>query len=260
MRIPALFVSHGSPELAIRPTAAHRFLKGYAAHLPRPRAILAVSAHWETTAPTVGTGARPETVYDFRGFDTRLYQIRYPAPGAPDLARRVAELLEEQGFTVAADAHRGWDHGVWVPLVLLFPAADIPVVQLSIQPAADPEHHWRLGQALQGLRAEGVLILTSGAITHNLHEFFGRAADAPAPAWVTSYNTWMHEKLETGDVEALLSYRAEAPHAERNHPEHEHLLPLYLALGATTRGEPIRRVHASYEHGVLAMDVYRFGA
>ena len=172
---------------------------------------------------------------------------------------QAAGLLGAAGFKVSADASHGWDHGVWVPLCLLYPAHDIPVAQLSIQPDADPAHHFRLGEALRPLRDDGVMIIASGAMTHNLGAFRGQPVDAPAPAWVSDFNDWMHRAL-TGDQRAdALGYRENAPHGVDNHPEAEHILPLFAALGATEPGEPITRVHHSYEHGVLSMDVYRFG-
>ena len=258
-RMPSLFVSHGSPELAIRHTPAHEFLKSYAAHLPRPRAILVASAHWETEVPEVATSLRPSTVYDFGGFSPRLRQIQYAAPGAPELAEQAAVLLGNAGFNTAPDPAHGWDHGVWVPLHLLYPAADIPVAQVSIQPTADPAHHARMGAALAPLRDDGVMIIASGAMTHNLREFRGQPVDAPPPAWVSEFDDWMHEALVSGRRDELIRYREIAPHAIENHPEAEHILPLFVALGATTNSEPVTRPHASYEHGVLAMDVYRFG-
>jgi 4,5-DOPA dioxygenase extradiol len=259
VRMPSLFISHGSPELAVRTSAAHTFLSGYAAQLPRPQAILVVSAHWETAVPAVSTGANPATVYDFGGFDPRLRQIRYAAPGAPEVAMRAAHLLVAGGFKVTADASHGWDHGVWVPLVLLYPAHDIPVAQVSIQPDADPAHHFRIGEALRPLRDDGIMIIASGAMTHNLRAFRGQLVDAPAPAWVSEFNEWMHQALTGGSRRDALGYRENAPHGADNHPEAEHILPLFAALGATDRDEPIARVHDSYEHGVLSMDVYRFG-
>ena len=259
MRMPALFVSHGSPETAIRDTPASRFLKGLGRDLPRPRAILVVSAHWETEAPMVATGTAPATIYDFGGFDPRLRQIRYAAPGAPDLALQAAELLRVAGIDTGTDARHGWDHGVWVPLHLMYPDADIPVAQLSIQPFADPAHHHAVGKALQPLRDDGVLILASGALTHNLAAFRGQALDAAAPRWVSEFADWMAAALSNGRRMETLQYRTLAPHAAMNHPEEEHLLPLFVALGATSPSEPIARVHAGYEHAVLAMDVYKFG-
>jgi 4,5-DOPA dioxygenase extradiol len=257
MTMPALFISHGSPELAVHDSPAHRFLSGYAKSLPRPRRVLVVSAHWETDEPVVATGSHPRTVHDFRGFDRRLYDIRYPAAGDPELALEAAALLQGADFDIRADPEHGWDHGVWVPLHLLFPAGDVTVAQLSIQPAAGPEHHLKIGQALAPLRARGVMIVASGAMTHNLREYF---SDEPqsAPAWVTAFTDWMHSKLEGGKIDELLDYRRLAPYAARNHPEEEHLLPLFVPLGTVSPSEPVRRVHTSIDR-VIAMDVYQFG-
>ncbi len=257
--LPSLFISHGSPELAVRTTAAHTFLTTYGRELPRPRAILVASAHWETASPMVATGAHPATIYDFGRFDPRLREIRYAAPGAPEVGARAAELVGAAGFTVSADPTHGWDHGVWVPLHLLYPARDIPVAQVSIQPDADPAHHARLGEALRPLRDEGIMVIASGAMTHNLGAFRGQPVDAPAPAWVSGFNEWMHDAL-IGDRRAdALRYRDMAPDGALNHPEAEHILPLFVALGATRPDEPVSRVHHSYEYGVLSMDIYRFG-
>jgi 4,5-DOPA dioxygenase extradiol len=258
-RMPSLFVSHGSPETAIRDTPASRFLQGFAATLPRPRVILVASAHWETAHPVVATAGKPSTVYDFGGFDPRLRQIKYSAPGAPDVSMHAGELLAGAGFDVTADPGHGWDHGVWVPLHLMYPAQDIPIAQVSIQPQQNPAHHYRIGQALKPLRDEGVLIIASGALTHNLGAFRGQPVDAPAPPWVSEFADWFETKLTTDRRRDTLDYRTKAPHAVQNHPEDEHLLPLYVALGATDEAEPIVRAHASYEHAVLAMDVYKFG-
>ena len=260
-RMPALFVSHGSPEIAVHATAAHRFLSGLADVVPRPSAILVISAHWETVAPQVATGVSPKTIYDFGPrFDERLWRITYDAPGASQVAERAAVLIEHTtGEPVTRDPERGRDHGVWTPLHLMYPACDIPVTQVSIQPAASPAHHCAIGAAVRPLRDDGVLILASGAITHNLSEFSGRAIDAPEPQWVREFRDWMRDRLEAGDREALLDYRARAPFAAENHPEDEHLLPVFSALGAAHDGEAISRIHDSVEYGVIGMDVYRFG-
>lgn len=259
MRMPSLFISHGSPETAVRDSAASRFLKRLGGELPRPRAILVASAHWESRIPLVATAAAPTTIYDFGGFDPRLRQIRYAAPGAPDVSRAAAKLIAAAGLPVAEDAERGYDHGVWVPLHLVYPEHDIPVAQVSIQPLADPAHHFKLGQALQPLRDDGVMIVGSGALTHNLAAFRGQPMTAPAAAWVADFAGWFEQALTTDRRLETLDYRAKAPHAVLNHPEDEHLLPLFVALGATHPDEPIVRAHASTEHAVLAMDVYRFG-
>ncbi|HZH28590.1 MAG TPA: class III extradiol ring-cleavage dioxygenase [Azospirillaceae bacterium] len=256
-RLPSLFVSHGSPMLALEDGAAHRFLRGYAADLPRPKAILVASAHWETRVPTVSTAERPETIHDFGPFDRRLFQMRYTAPGAPDLAVRTAALLRQAGFPVEGTP-RGLDHGAWVPLTLLYPQADIPVMQLSIQPAEGPAHHHRLGQALRPLRDEGVLVVGSGALTHNLYEFRGGSVDRDPPEWVRAFGDWMANAVTAGRTDDLLDYRAKAPYAVENHPTDEHLLPLFVALGAGDHGAAGDRVHASHTYGVLAMDAYAF--
>lgn len=256
--MPAVFVSHGSPMLAVEDGAAHRFLKGYGGRLGRPKAVLAVSAHWETPAPLASTAARPETIHDFGGFARELYAMRYPAPGAPEVAERAAGLLSAAGIPAGTDPDRGLDHGAWVPLGLLYPDADVPVAQLSIQPHLGPEHHWRVGRALRPLREEGLLILATGAITHNLREFFGRGLDAAAPDWVTGFADWIADAVAGGRTNDLLDYRRLAPHAVRNHPTDEHLLPLFVALGAGSGDRPGEVVHRSHTYGVLAMDAYAF--
>ncbi|MGZ8303785.1 MAG: dioxygenase family protein [Telluria sp.] len=257
--IPSLFVSHGAPTLAIVDSPARRFLAELGATLPRPKAILVVSAHWESGGgPAVSLAAQPETIHDFGGFPEELYAIRYPAPGAPVVALRAAVLLGEAGFAVGQSGQRGFDHGAWVPLRLMYPAADIPVAQVSIMRGASPSAHEKMGQALASLRDEGVLIIGSGSLTHNLHEFRGGAIDAAAPQWVADFGAWMKAQLDVGDRAALRDYRTLAPHAARNHPTEEHLLPLFVAMGAAGAAAKAERVHASFEYGVLAMDVYAF--
>ncbi len=259
-RLPTLFVSHGAPNLVLHNSEAKRFLAGFAADLPRPKAILVASAHFDTPVPAATADARPETVHDFRGFEPELYRMTYPAPGAPDLAERATALLAEAGFAAQPLAGHGYDHGTWVPLKLLYPEADIPVVQLSIQSRQGPEHHLKVGEALRPLAEEGVLVVGSGALTHNLHEFFrgGYAADAPAPEWVSAFGEWMRERIEAGERDDLVHYRCRAPHGAANHPTEEHLLPLFVALGASGEGRG-QRVHTSRQYGVLMMDAYRFG-
>jgi 4,5-DOPA dioxygenase extradiol len=257
-RLPALFVSHGPPTLAVQDSPVRRFLAGYGAEIERPEAVLAVSAHWETEAPAASTAERPETIHDFFGFPPALYEMRYAAPGAPELARRAAALLGEAGLDAALDPGRGLDHGAWVPLALLYPEASVPVAQLSIQTSLGPAHHLRLGAALRPLREEGVLILGSGNLTHNLPRFRGQPPDAPAPAWVSAFTDWTAEAILEARTDDLLDYRGQAPYGAENHPSEDHLLPLFVALGAGSPGTPGRRLHASVLHAVLAMDAYAF--
>jgi len=257
-RQPALFVSHGAPTLPLEPGPTRGFLAELGARLERPQAILMISAHWETEAPAASIAVQPATIHDFRGFPEALYQMRYAAPGAPELAQRARQLLGAAGLAAAAVPDRGLDHGAWVPLLLMYPEANIPVTQLAIQSHLGPEHHRRLGEALRPLRDEGVLIIGSGSITHNLREVGRHDYAASPPAWVSEFNDWVAAALVAGHTAELLDYRQRAPHAAHNHPTAEHLLPLFVALGAGTPEVPPQRLHAGYTYGVLGMDVWRF--
>ncbi len=258
--LPTVFVSHGSPMLALDAGRTGEAWRTLAAGLPRPRAVLMVSAHWGSLAPKLNTTARPETIHDFGGFTEPLYQVQYPAPGAPWLAERGAELLAAAGLPATLDAQRGIDHGAWVPLKLMYPDADVPVAQLSLQPRQGPAHHYQLGRALQSLRDEGVLIVGSGSLTHNLYEVYFGVEDGPRiPAYVPAFQQWMHEHLLADEVEQLLHYRELAPAAARAHPTEEHLLPIYVALGAAGEHPAVARRYAGITEGVLAMDIYTFG-
>jgi 4,5-DOPA dioxygenase extradiol len=257
-RMPSVFVSHGSPMLALEPELpAHQFLRGAAALWPQPKAILAISPHWETEMPVVGASPYPETVYDFYGFPPALYQLTYLAPGAPELAERVRALVTRSGVPAALDAEQGYDHGVWSPLRLLYPDADIPIAQLSMQSHLVTEYQYDMGRALSALRDDGVLIFCSGTMTHNLREM-DRTGRAPVADWAIAFTEWVADELAARDDAALLDYRRQAPAAARNHPSDEHLLPLFIALGAASPGVPPERIHASYAYGTQAMDCYRF--
>lgn len=253
-----IFLSHGSPMLALEDAAARRFLTGLAASIPRPRAILVASAHWETRIPTVGAVARNTTIHDFSGFPAALYGLRYPAPGDPELADRVVDLLGTAGLPVGVDTNRGLDHGAWVPLMLAWPDADIPVVQISVQSHLGPGHHLELGRALAPLANDGVLIVGSGSFTHDLSSL-RREPGITEPDWVTAFADWFDAALTAGRTCDLLGYRHLAPHAVRNHPTEEHLLPMFVALGAAGAGATARSLHASSTYGVLRMDAYEFG-
>jgi 4,5-DOPA dioxygenase extradiol len=256
--LPSLYISHGSPMTALQPGLTAVRLAELAAALPRPSAIVMASAHWLSRQPQVGSAAMPETIHDFRGFPAPLYQLRYPAPGAPALAERVAQLMDQAGLAPALDSARGLDHGAWVPLRLLYPEADIPVVSVSIQPDVGPAHHYAVGQALAPLRHEGVLVIGSGSITHNLHDLGAGYSDERQAPYVRPFIDWIEQKLAAGDIDALLDYRRQAPFAERAHPTDEHLLPLFVALGAAGAHAHAQRLDAGIDLGILAMDIYRF--
>lgn len=256
MRIPSLFVSHGAPTLALEPGTAGALLTGLGRSLPRPRAILAISAHWDTPQPNVSNAPQPRTLHDFGGFPEPLYSLQYPAPGAPPLAERVRSLLLDAGFDTRLDPYRGLDHGAWVPLRFLYPEADIPVTQLSIQGNLDAGHHYRMGQALSSLLEDGVLLLASGSVTHNLGDL--GPLDAAPEGYAMAFADWLWERLAGGRVTELLDYRRLAPHAQRAHPGEDHLLPLFVALGAAGQ-ESLQRHAAGTTHGALVMDIYQFG-
>ena len=255
-----LFLSHGSPMTVLTDTPGHRFLAGLGAAIPRPKAIVMASAHWCTAAPALSAPERNDTIHDFYGFPEALYACRYPAPGAPALAARAAEMLGAAGLPAAIDPARGLDHGAWVPLLLAWPEADIPVIQLAIQPRRDPAYHLALGRALAPLAAEDVLLIGSGSFTHNLGRIRREAVGAPDAPDVAAFADWMDAALEAGRTEELLAYRTRAPYAAEQHPTDEHLLPLYVALGAAGAGAKGTLLHRSADYGVLRMDAFAFHA
>ncbi len=260
MMMPVLFLSHGAPSLPLEAGETGAAWRKLGLQLPKPSAILVVSAHWETHIPTLSRTTRPETIHDFGGFPEELYRIQYPAPGAPKVAERAAQLLQQADIPVQLDDKRGLDHGAWVPLSIMYPDVDIPVAQISLQPERDPLWHLELGGALRPLRDDGVLIIASGAITHNLHAVFRHPQNEPTPKWVTEFCDWIAAKISEGDLDALCNYRALAPHAAQNHPTDEHLLPLFVALGAASKADDAQRLNRVATYGLLAMDIWLFDA
>ena len=232
--LPALFVSHGAPTLALdRDKGAQ--LAAIASSFPEPRAVLVVSAHWESRAPTLGTVVQRPILYDYSGFPEELYRVDYGAPPAADLARRLENVLRP--WNVARAQDRGFDHGVWVPLLHMFPQANVPVLQMSLPGRLVGADLVKMGAALAPLRTEGVLILASGSLTHNLR--LSRFEDpAPPPAWAVEFDTWCHEVLSRFDVDALADYRRRAPALHVAHPTEEHFLPLLIAVGAASHVPP----------------------
>lgn len=230
--MPTIFLAHGSPLLLDDPVWVEE-LHGWAAALPRPRAVLMLSAHWEDRPVTLGATERVPLVYDFYGFPERHYAVRYPAPGAPELAARVRGLLAPDG-PVASAPDRGLDHGAYVPLKAMYPNADIPVLQASL-PTLDPTTLFQLGERLRPLRDEGVLIVGSGFITHNLR-ILDWSGQAPTPAWAAEFDQWTADAVVRGDIDALLEYRQRAPGVRLALPTHEHFVPLLVTMGASAPG------------------------
>ncbi|WP_407060850.1 DODA-type extradiol aromatic ring-opening family dioxygenase [Agrilutibacter terrestris] len=257
-RLPTLFLSHGSPLLAIADSPAGRFLDGLGAALPRPRAIVVASAHFLADRPMAGGHAQPHTVHDFGGFPAPLYEIAYPAAGSPELAEDLAARLAQAGLPGKVRPGHGLDHGVWVPLRRMYPGADIPVVPLSVNPLADATWHLGVGRALAGLRDEGVLVIGSGGFVHNLGDLDWQHPDAPLAPWAGEFSAWMHGKLAARDWPALLAWHERAPNARHAHPTTEHLMPLFVAMGAAGEDPAVEVLHRSHELGTLALDAFAF--
>ncbi len=255
---PSLFVSHGSPMIMFEPSPARDFLSGLGSRFARPDAILMISAHHDMAEAVVTSVENPATIHDFGGFPQALFDLEYPAKGDPALAAEVAGLIDAAGFAVFVDPKRGLDHGAWVPLMLGWPDADVPVVQLSISSVHPPEWHYRVGQALAPLRERNVLIIGSGSLTHNLRAIFGegRNHDAEIAEWAAAFADWMKARFDAGDTDAVLNAVERAPHGRQNHPTMDHILPLFAAMGAG--GANAERLHHSFTYGVLSMDAYAF--
>jgi 4,5-DOPA dioxygenase extradiol len=257
-RLPTVFLSHGSPMHALDAGGAGTAWRAIAESLPKPRAALVASAHWETSLPMLTSAERPETIHDFSGFPAALYRLQYPASGEPALAQEATEMLKSAGFTAAVNGCRGLDHGAWVPLRWMYPDHDVPVVQISVQPSLGTEHHLRLGAALAALADDGVLVIGSGHVTHNLRDWAVHRHEARPLDYVGQFSDWLHERLVAGEREAVVGYRDHAPGAVRAHPTEEHFLPLFVAWGAAGPGAVAVRRHAATDGAALAMDAYIF--
>jgi 4,5-DOPA dioxygenase extradiol len=260
--MPSLFISHGAPNIILSDLPAKRFLETMAADLPAPKAIIMVSAHFEHAGVAVVTDPHPPMIYDFGGFEAELYEKTYPAPGSPSVAGKALALLTHAGLKPSAISHRGYDHGTWNPLILAYPKADIPIVQVSVDPKRDARYHYAIGQALAPLSQEGVMIIGSGHITHNLRGFFHRGRDPKFDAMLDSVSAafvaWIESCVAAGDYEALMDWETKAPFPKENHPSTEHFMPFFVALGAEGSKGRGKRIHHSVEQGFFAYDHYRF--
>jgi len=257
-RLPTLFLSHGSPMNAIEQTPSSEAWAALARKLPQPRAVLMASAHWETSVPMLTGNPKPETLHDFGGFPDALYRVRYPAPGAPELAAEAVMLLKDAGITAGVDGCRGLDHGAWVPLLWMYPDADVPIVEVSLQPELGAARHVALGRALAPLADDGVLIVGSGHATHNLSDWMANPRRHEPLRYAQTFAEWLHGRLVAHDTDALIAYREQAPEAARAHPSEEHFLPLLVAWGAAGEGARAERFATGFDGGALANDSYRF--
>ncbi len=255
--LPTVFVSHGAPTFAIEPGLAGAQLRALGRALGKPQAILVASPHWMTRTVEITATAQPATVHDFGGFPRALYGIHYPVPGSPQVAARVQQVLSSRGIAASLDTRRGLDHGAWVPLLHMYPEADVPVVQVSIPFDTDEARALDLGRALAPLAAEGVLIVGSGSLTHNLYEF--RMGDAQEASYARAFSEWIRDAVMHGDTHRLEQALKLAPHAARAHPTTEHFLPLLVAAGAAGMATPATVLDGGIRHGVLAMESYVFG-
>ena len=255
-RLPSVFLSHGSPMHALEAGAAGAAWAALGRRLGRPAGIAVASAHWETSLPMLTGSERPETIHDFYNFPEPLYRLRYPAPGSPALAQRAQALLKDQALGASIDGSRGLDHGAWAPLLYMYPEADVPVVQVSVQPALGTRHHLAVGRALRKLGDEGFLVLGSGHLTHNLRDW-ARGQGSPQP-YAREFQQWVFERITDRRTDELADYRSLTPHGARAHPTDEHFLPLFFALGAAPEGYKAERIFDDIESGALAMDAYVF--
>lgn len=255
---PSLFLAHGAPDLPLTNHAAKRFLNCLARNTPEPKAILIISAHWEAHSPTFGTAARPKTIYDFGGFPSELKDLVYSARTDKLLINRATELLKSAGIDTDKDPTQGYDHGVWIPLLLTYPDANIPVVQLSLQLGGDARRHFEIGRALAPLRSEGVFIIGSGSTVHNLGQMAPEGS--ATPPWAEMFDEWVFDCVKNHNLSTLLAFPQEPFTASIAHPTLEHFLPIYVALGAGWDAEAAERIHHSYSYGSLGMACYAFGA
>lgn len=251
--MPVAFVSHGSPMVAIETGPYQEALQRFGRE-HRPKAIVAISAHWESADEVrIASAEAHRLIYDFGGFPDALYELTYEAAGDPELARRIGGLLRNGGVPSALDAVRGLDHGVWVPLRSIYPNADVPVVELSIPGKLSPAELFRIGGLLSPLRSEGVLILGSGGIVHNLRRLDWQHRDGPAEAWALDFDRWFAEKLEAGDIDGLFGYQRAAPSAALAVPTNEHFHPVFVALGAARAQGRIEYIYEGFQYGTLSM-------
>jgi 4,5-DOPA dioxygenase extradiol len=255
--MPSYFFAHGAPSIVLEQNAYTTFLKNFAAHTPKPKAIVLFSAHWENSMQTISAVDTYSTIYDFSGFQDELYRMTYPAKGERSLSDKIQSLFTKHGIQSKLDEVRGLDHGAWAVLKLIYPDADIPVVALSVNRYLNNEQQYQIGKALSELREQDVLIIGSGGTVHNLRRLNWRAAEG-VDDWAKSFDDWLQGKLETWDLNALFDYREKAPYAEESVPTNEHFIPLLLAMGAGDKNRQAKLLHHSYQYGNLSLSCWQF--
>lgn len=264
MRIPSIFISHGAPTIVMEASPARDYLASLGEQIDRPKAIVVMSAHFEASGPTVVADPAPEMIYDFGGFPDEMYRMVYPAPGEPALARRVAGMMEQAGLKTTVLDKRGFDHGTWTPMMLAYPDAEVPIVQIAVDPNRDANYHYEIGKALAPLAEEGILLVGTGHITHNLRAVFsimrsGEAADPEMVKKVDAFTGWFAEKFSENDTRAILNWKEHAPFAAENHPTDEHLMPLFFAYGAGGENPDAVRAHHSVQFEFFTYESWMFG-
>ncbi|MEK3918410.1 DODA-type extradiol aromatic ring-opening family dioxygenase [Paenibacillus sp. FSL K6-2393] len=254
--MPSLFIAHGAPSLALEENVYTEFLQKLGQELPKPKAIVLFSAHWESTTQLVSSVANYETIYDFGGFQPELYQIKYPAQGQSETTAEVERLFAEAGIPVQTDDVRGLDHGAWVVLRLLYPDADIPVIALSVNRYLTGEQQYQVGQALASLREQDILVIGSGGTVHNLRRLNWESNGVDP--WASEFDNWLHDKLVSWDTESLFSYDTLAPSAQAAVPTPEHFVPLLLAMGAGHQNKQASLLFKAYQYGNLSLSCWKF--
>ena len=256
--MPSLFISHGAPSLALEQNEYTEFLQDLGGRIGKPDAIVLFSAHWERPQLTFTfTDQTYQTIYDFYGFPDELYQITYPAQGSTNVATRLEQLFAAHGIPAVREEQRGLDHGAWVVLKLLFPQADIPVVAASINPHLPPPEQYRIGQALRSLGRQNILLIGSGAVTHNLRLLNWHAQEPDD--WAVAFDDWIVRHVQQWDLDALFAYAERAPYARQAVPRSEHFVPLFIAMGAADERRQAQLLHRSYQYGSLSMIAFQFG-
>lgn len=257
--MPSFFIAHGAPLLALENNEYTQFLNQLGQNLPRPKAIILFSAHWESSMQKVSEVETYDTIYDFGGFDSALYQIKYPAKGNQQLSQEIKVLFKENGIPFEVESKRGLDHGAWVVLRLLYPKADIPVISMSVNPKLNPEEQYKIGKSLSALRAKDVLIIASGGTVHNLRAV--KWADNEVDQWALEFDNWLATHLYNWDLDSLFKYDSLAPYAEYAVPPYgnEHFIPIFYALGAADDNQKAKLLHRSFRYGNLSHSVWQFG-